>query len=99
MSAQESKNMASKEKRNEKNNEAIKYTIQLGAYQSNEDAIRFADGFRVRGYNPIISEIKVKNDRRYRVGLGIFDNVLEAKSYIEKEESLFQGQDYIIAEI
>lgn len=76
-----------------------KYTIQLGSYQLESDAIKFADGFKVRGYNPIINEVKIEGKGMwYRVSLGTFDSLAATKEYILKEESLFQGQDYVIAE-
>ena len=76
-----------------------KYTIQLGSYRSLEDAEKFADGFRVRGYGPIINEVRIKNRGTwYRVGLGVFNSVQEAKDYITHEETLFQGQDFVIGQ-
>ena len=75
-----------------------KHTIQLGSYRSIEDAKRFADGFRVRGYNPIINEVEVKKRTWYRISLGVFDTMSAAKKYISKEKILFQGQDYVIAQ-
>lgn len=72
-----------------------KYTIQLGSYQSVEDAKEFAEGFKVRGYTPIIDEAELPNRGVwYRVSLGVFDTVTEAKNYVKEEKSLFQGQDY-----
>lgn len=75
------------------------YTIQLGSYPQEADAIKFADGFRIRGYNPILSEVRIPDKGIwYRVSLGTFTTVAQAKEYISKEESLFQGQDYVITE-
>jgi cell division protein FtsN len=74
-----------------------KYTIQLGSHQNLEEAEKFADGFKVRGYNPIINEVDIKNRGIwYRVSLGVFSTVSEAKKYIKQEDSLFQGQEYVI---
>jgi septal ring-binding cell division protein DamX len=75
-----------------------KYTIQLGSHQSLEEAKAFAEGFRVRGYDPIINEVEL-SDRGvwYRVSLGVFDTVTNAKNYVKKEKSLFQGQEYHFA--
>jgi len=76
---------------------AGKYTIQLGSYQTKEEAEQFAEGFRLRGYTPVINEVSVATKGTwFRVNLGIFDTVLDAKDYILKERSLFQGQDYVI---
>ncbi|MCY4524759.1 MAG: SPOR domain-containing protein [Halobacteriovoraceae bacterium] len=76
-----------------------KHTIQLGSYRSIGDAKEFADGFRVRGYNPIINEVAVKGRGTwYRISLGVFNTVSEAKKYIIKEKTLFKGQDYVIAQ-
>ncbi len=77
-----------------------KFTIQLGSYQNLEDAKSFADGFTIRGYNPLINEVEISGKGIwYRVSLGIFETVTSAKDYIKKESSLFQGQDYVITDI
>ncbi|MFZ8933386.1 MAG: SPOR domain-containing protein [Bacteriovoracaceae bacterium] len=75
-----------------------KFTIQLGSYEKINDAQKFADGFRVRGYNPIINEVDIKTRGTwYRVSLGVFNTSNEAKDYIIQEKTLFEGQDYVIA--
>lgn len=77
-----------------------KYTIQLGSYNSMDDAKQFAEGFTVRGYNPIINEVVIpEKGTWYRVSLGIFDTVAAAKDYIKQEATLFQGQQYVVSEI
>jgi len=77
-----------------------KFTIQLGSYNTVEEAKQFAEGFTVRGYSPIINEVKIPNKGQwYRVSLGFFQTVEEAKTYIRSEQSLFSGQDHIITEI
>ncbi len=77
-----------------------RYTIQLGSYNTVEEAKQFAEGFTVRGYNPIINEVKIDGKGNwYRVSLGLFKTVEEAKTYIRNEQSLFSGQDHIITEI
>jgi len=74
-----------------------KFTIQLGSYQSLDDAESFADGFRIRGYRPIINEVDIKKRGIwYRVSLGIFESVGKAKDYVLREKTLFKGQDYVI---
>lgn len=87
---------------NDLNNKGVqgKWSIQLGSYQNNPDAQRFADGFRARGYNPIINEVLIEGRGVwYRVALGVFDSVSEAREYIAQEASLFQGQDYTIVKL
>lgn len=77
-----------------------KYTIQLGSYNTIEEAKQFAEGFTVRGYNPIINEVKIEGKGTwYRVSLGAFDTVEASKKYIREEKSLFSGQDHVITEI
>lgn len=77
-----------------------KFTIQLGSYPSVEEAKQFAEGFTVRGYSPIINESTIEGKGTwYRVSLGLFGSVEEAKSYIKNEQSLFSGQDYVITEL
>lgn len=77
------------------------FTIQLGSYPTIEEAKNYAEGFTARGYNPIINEISLENKGTwYRVSLGLFGSVAEAKAYIKNEKSLFsEGQDYVITEI
>lgn len=83
-----------------KNPMAGKYTIQLGSYNTVEEAKQFAEGFTVRGYNPIINEVKIDGKGTwFRVSLGMFDTVEAAKKYIRDEKSLFAGQDHVITEI
>jgi septal ring-binding cell division protein DamX len=77
-----------------------KFTIQLGSYNTMEEAKQFAEGFTVRGYSPIINEVKIQGKGDwYRVSLGLFNTVEEAKAYVQAEQSLFSGQDHIITEI
>ena len=83
-----------------KSSSAGKFTIQLGSYNTMDEAKQFAEGFTVRGYSPIINEVKIAGKGNwYRVSLGLFDNVEAAKKYIKDEQSLFSGQDHIITEI
>lgn len=84
----------------EANPMAGKYTIQLGSYNNADEARQFAEGFTVRGYSPIINEVKIEGKGTwYRVSLGLFNTVEEAKAYIKQEQSLFQGQEHVISEI
>lgn len=79
---------------------AGKYTIQLGSYNTVEEAKQFAEGFTVRGYNPLINEVTIAGKGTwYRVSLGVFETVEAAKKYIRDEKSLFSGQDHVITEI
>ena len=74
-----------------------KYTIQLGSYRSRQDAEAFSQGFAVRGYQPMIREVEIPSKGTwFRVSLGVFDTTEEARNYIQREESLFQGEDYMI---
>lgn len=73
-----------------------KFTIQIGSHRSGQEAEKFAGGFRARGYQPFINEVELAGGTWYRVSLGVFNTIGEAKNYISKEQALFQGQDYII---
>ena len=74
-----------------------KFTIQLGSHRTLKEAEDFAEGFRARGYNPIINQIEIKGKGTwYRVSLEAFSSMEEAKAYVAKEKSLFVGQDYTI---
>lgn len=77
-----------------------KYTIQLGSYKNLEDAEQFANGFKIKGYNPIISQKDISGRGTwYRVSLGAFESLSEAKDYILKEKELFMGQDYVFGQL
>lgn len=72
-----------------------KHTIQLGSHRTLKEAEDFAEGFRARGYNPIINQVEIKGKGTwYRVSLGAFNTEKEASAYVAKEKSLFLGQDY-----
>ncbi len=74
-----------------------KFTIQIGSHRTLKEAEAFAEGFRARGYNPIINQIEIKGKGTwYRVSLEAFDSAEDAKAYVTKEKSLFLGQDYAI---
>lgn len=74
-----------------------KFTIQLGSHRTLKEAESFAEGFRARGYNPIINQIEIKGKGTwYRVSLEAFNTAEEAKAYVGREKSLFVGQDYTI---
>jgi cell division protein FtsN len=77
-----------------------KFTIQLGSHRTLKEAEDFAEGFKARGYDPIINQIEIKGKGTwYRVSLGAFSNGDEAKTYINKEKTLFIGQDYTIVKM
>lgn len=74
-----------------------KFTIQLGSHRTLKEAESFAEGFRARGYNPIINQIEIKGKGTwYRVSLEAFDTAEQAKAYVGREKSLFMGQDYTV---
>lgn len=74
-----------------------KYTIQLGSYRSIDEAKSYAQGFKARGYDPIIWQADLKERGVwFRVSLGVFENVTEAKEFIIKNDSLFQGHEPVI---
>jgi cell division protein FtsN len=96
----EDKNSAPQEDLAPRSEMAGKYTIQLGSYNTVDEAKQFAEGFTVRGYSPIINEVTIEGKGTwYRVSLGLFNSVDEAKAYIRQEQSLFSGQEHVISEI
>ncbi|MGZ3787922.1 MAG: SPOR domain-containing protein [Bacteriovorax sp.] len=77
-----------------------KFTIQLGSHRTLKEAEDFAEGFKARGYDPIINQIEIKGKGTwYRVSLGAFNAQEEAKAYIAREKTLFLGQDYTIVKM
>lgn len=83
-----------------KDNLSGKYTIQLGSHRTLKEAEDFAEGFKARGYDPIINQIDIKGKGTwYRVSLGAFATDAEAKTYIAHEKTLFIGQDYTIVKM
>lgn len=76
------------------------FTVQLGSHRTLKEAEDFALGFKARGYDPIISEYNSKDKGTwFRVSLGAFKTITEAKTYVDKEKSLLQGQDYAIVKM
>lgn len=72
-----------------------KHTIQVGAFPSLNEAESFAKGFKARGYTPIINEADIPNRGTwYRVSLGVFDNISDAKEYVMEHKSLFESSEY-----
>ena len=77
-----------------------KFTIQLGSHRTLKEAEDFAEGFKARGYDPIINQIDIKGKGTwYRVSLGAFNSMEEAKAYTAKEKTLFIGQDYTVVKM
>ncbi len=77
-----------------------KYTIQIFADQSHARAQEFADGFIVKGYDVVINEVVIPGKGKwYRVGVGIFDTINQAKEYLDKEKGTFQTKNYIIRQL
>lgn len=80
-----------------KDNLSGKYTIQLGSYQTLKEATDFAEGFKVLGYTPIVNEVQISGRGNwFRVSLGIFGNLNDAKNYLVKNKTLFTDRDYVI---
>jgi cell division septation protein DedD len=74
-----------------------KYTIQLASFESKQEAQSFADGFIASGYDAIINEVQIpQKGVWYRVSIGLFESLNDAKDYLQKEQQFFQGKDYLI---
>lgn len=72
-----------------------KHSIQVGSFPSIGEAELFAKGFKARGYTPIINQVELKHRGTwFRVSLGVFENVSEAKDYILEHRSLFESSEY-----
>ena len=75
-----------------------KHTVQLSSHRSRSEAEAFAEGFKVRGYDPIIHPVEIPDRGTwYRVCIGVFESVGEAKEFVKRERTLFQGQDHTFA--
>lgn len=74
-----------------------KYTIQLASFDDKKEAQTFADGFIASGYDAIVNKVEIPSKGSwYRVSVGLFDNLNDAKDYLEKEKKFFKGKDYLI---
>lgn len=72
-----------------------KYTIQVGSFPSIDEAEVFAKGFKARGYTTIINEKDLKHKGTwFRVSIGVFDNISDAKDYVIEHKSLFTSSEY-----
>ena len=73
-----------------------KWTIQLSSHKNLKDAKIFANNFKVRGYDPIINEVNLGNKGTwFRVSLGAFDTLVDAKNYVISEEEVFIDVDHV----
>ncbi|MCB9062791.1 MAG: SPOR domain-containing protein [Halobacteriovoraceae bacterium] len=84
----------------EKENKELsgKYTIQLASYKSYSDAEEFAQSYKMLGYSPIINEVELEGKGTwFRVSLGAFESINEAKKFIVDKKSLFTGSKYTIS--
>ncbi|CBW27331.1 putative membrane protein [Halobacteriovorax marinus SJ] len=72
-----------------------KYTIQVGSFPSVDEAEVFAKGFKARGYTTIINEKNLQHKGTwFRVSIGVFENISEAKDYVIEHKSLFSSSEY-----
>ena len=76
-----------------------KKTIRLASFRSLDDAKEFAEGFTARGIDTIISKknIPQKGGLWYRVSIGSFDTIAQARSYIKNHQEIFAKQDFQIS--
>jgi cell division septation protein DedD len=64
-----------------------RYTVQVGAFQTREDALAMLDKLRGRGHNPFLVSSKVRSRGRwYRVRVGRFADKSKAKDYQRRVE-------------
>jgi cell division protein FtsN len=76
-----------------------KHTIQVGSFPSVDEAEVFAKGFKARGYTTIINEKDLDHKGTwFRVSIGVFDNISEAKDYVIEHKSLFSSSEYRFVE-
>jgi cell division protein FtsN len=74
-----------------------KFTIQLAAFETKEEAENFADGFIVAGLDAVIFEAEIpRKGTWYRVGVGVFENMGQARQYLEDQKEFFLGKEYLI---
>ena len=72
-----------------------KHTIQVGSFPSIDEAEVFAKGFKARGYTTIINEKDLDHKGTwFRVSIGVFDNISEAKDYVIEHKTLFSSSEY-----
>ncbi len=61
-----------------------KYTIQISAHQTKEQAETKAAELKTKGFSAFVVPALVKGTKWYRVSIGLFDKMPEAKLYREK---------------
>ena len=72
------------------------WTIQLSSHKNLKDAKIFSNNFKVRGYNPIINQVDLGDKGVwYRVSIGSFSTLVEAKNYVIKENDIFTDLDHV----
>lgn len=73
-----------------------KFTIQLASFNNEKEAQDFADGFIAGGHDAIIREVELNQSKWYRVSVGIFETLDQAKEYLKTNDSFFHGKEYLI---
>lgn len=59
------------------------YRVQVGAFSTLENAEKFADGMKLKGYSTIIKTATVNGKKIYRVQVGVFSNRQNAVKYAD----------------
>lgn len=70
-----------------KQNSAIQYTIQVGAYKTQRFARRLLNNLVEKGYNAFISPFKSKETQMYRVQVEAFEDKMDATLLAQKMRS------------
>ena len=76
-----------------------KHTINVGSFPALTEAKDFAEGFKVLGFNPIVTERQVPGKgNMFRVSIGVFDSLAKAKEFVIKNKSVFAERDFFFYE-
>ena len=82
--------------RSELKNEGLNNNKLMLTIKNLKDAKIFANSFKVRGYDPIINEVNLGDKGVwYRVSLGAFDTLVDAKNYVISDEEVFTDVDHV----
>jgi len=74
-----------------------KYAIQLASFPKASEAEEFAEKIKLKGGAPLIHRVTSQDKRIwFRVNLGPFKTIQEAKNFLQTNEILMQGQDFIL---
>jgi|GEM_PF-3827480 phage tail protein X len=77
-----------------------KFTIQIGAFKTKDEALINQKKIEELGISPYITDVMIKSQKWYRVRVGNFSSLAQAKEYVDKKKiSKYTNNKYFFVEM